>query len=196
MELDELKTIWNRADEMATAGYNITELIYRDSKSPLAAIVKNLKTALFIFPFVALLFAGEFLSSRHQSPTSILLFSILFIEFLFSLLNYGLVKKIQQPGGNIKESLVSRIELLRKLCNGYVYVQAGLYMLMGVLLEISMHWQFDSHFNGWEKINPAIRIGVYIVFLILQLLIKKGSQKKLYGRYLDQLNNLASQLDS
>ena len=196
MELDELKEIWNRADQTATARYNITELIYRDSKSPLAAIAKNLKAALFIFPFVALLFAGEFLGSRHQSPTSILLFTILFIEFLFSLLNYGLVKKIQQPGGNIKESLVSRIALLQKLCRGYVYVQAGLYALMAVLLEISMYWQLDSHFNGWAKINPAIRIGVYLVFLVLQLLIKKGSQKKLYGQYLDQLNNLAWQLDS
>ncbi len=195
MELDELKEMWNRADQITTAGYNVTELIYRDSKSPLAAIEKNLKTALFIFPFVVVLFAGQFLSNSHQSPTRMLLFAILFIEFLFSLLNYGLVKKMQQPGGNIRENLLTRVSLLQKLCGMYVYVQLGLYALMAVLLEISMYFQWDSNFNGWAKINPGIRIGVYIVFLVVQLLIKKASQKKLYGRYLDQLNNLALQLE-
>ena len=195
MELDEFKEIWNRADQITTAGYNVTELIYRDSKSPLAAIEKNLKTALFIFPFVAVLFIGQFLNSNHQSPTRVLLFAILIIEFLFSLLNYGVIKKIQQPGGNIKQNLFNRVLLLQKLCGMYLYVQLGLYTLMAVLLEISMYFQLDSNFNGWAKINPAIRIGVYIIFLVVQLLIKKASQKKLYGRYLDQLNNLALQLD-
>jgi hypothetical protein len=195
MELDEFKEMWNRADQLTVANYNVTELIYRDSKSPLAAIEKNLKAGLFIFPFVALLFTGQFLSSDHQSPTRVLLFAILFIEFLFSLLNYGLVKKIQQPKGDIKASVLSKVSLLQKLCSMYVYVQLGLYALMAVLLEISMYFQLDSNFNGWAKVNPVIRVGVYVIFLVVQLVIKRASQKKLYGRYLDQLNKLALQLD-
>jgi hypothetical protein len=195
MELDEFKKIWNRGDQLTVANYNVTELIYRDSKSPLAAIAKNLKAALFIFPFVALLFAGQFLSSDHQSPTRVLLFAILFIEFLFSLLNYGLIKKIQQPKGDIKTSLLSKVSLLKKLCSMYVYVQLGLYAVMAVLLEIGMYFQLDSNFNGWAKVNLLIRIAVYMIFLVVQLIIKRVSQKKLYGGYLDQLNNLAVQLD-
>jgi hypothetical protein len=195
MELDELKEMWNRADQTASANYNVTELIYRDSKSPLAAIERNLKFALLVFPLVAILFTGNFLGSSHQSPTRILLFAILFIEFLFSLLNYGLIKKIQQPEGDIKTSLLNKVSLLQKLCGLYVYVQLGLYALMVVLLEISMYFQLDNNFNGWAKINPAIRTTVYVVFLVVQLVIKRISQKKLYGQYLDQLNNLALQMD-
>jgi hypothetical protein len=198
MELDEFKTLFNTsAGAMKAANYNIMETIYTDSRGPLARLEKNLKITLYIFPFVVILFGGHFLdrASSHQSLTMLLLFAILTIEFLFSLFNYIVVKKLQQPAGNIKQNLLDKISRLKTLYNRYLYIHQGLYLLMAVLLELTMRFNLDANFNGWSNVNPVIRFAVYAAFLIVQFIVKRDTLKKYYGQYLDKLNSLVSQME-
>ncbi|MCR8559023.1 hypothetical protein KXD93_15305 [Mucilaginibacter sp. BJC16-A38] len=197
MELDQFKELWAKSTTQTSAvNYNIAEMIYHDSKSPLAALEKKFKASLYIFPFVVVLFAGGFISSGvHQRPTRYLLFTILFIEFLFSLFNYLTIKKIQQPAGSIKENLIKRVFLLEKRNSTQLYVHLLLYILMAVLLEVCVHFKFDADYAGWGAINPVLRIVVYVVFLTAQFLVKRRSQKKQYGQYIDKLNSLVAQME-
>ncbi|HEY4325393.1 MAG TPA: hypothetical protein VGN20_15460 [Mucilaginibacter sp.] len=198
MELDEFAALFNTsAGKIKAVNYNIMETIYTDSKGPLAMLEKNLKITLFIFPFVVILFGGSFLnrSPLPQSPTMWLLFAILSIEFLFSLFNYVIVKKIQQPMGNIKENLINKISRLQNLYTRYLYIHQGLYLLMAILLELTMYFNLDADFNGWSKVNPALRFAAYVAFLAIQFVIKRASLKKSYGQYLDKLNSLVSQME-
>src|ERR1700754_4592424 len=123
MELDELRDLWAKSATQPTAiNYNITELIYRDAKGPLAVLERKFKTALFIFPAVIILFGGTFISNgTNQSVITWLLFGILFTEFLFSLFNYITIKQIQQSAGNIKDNLLKRVFLLQQRNHNYLY---------------------------------------------------------------------------
>lgn len=197
MELDELRDMWAKSATQPTAiNYNITELIYRDAKGPLVTLEKKFKAALYIFPFVVLLFGGTFISQgTNQSVLMWLLFSILFIEFLFSLFNYITIKQIQQPAGNIKDNLLKRVFLLQQRNNNYLYLHVALYMLMAILLELSIYFNFDAGNNWWAHIAPALRATILIVFLTAQYFIKRHSQKQMYGRYIDKLSELIGQME-
>jgi hypothetical protein len=197
MELDDFKDLWAKSARQPTAlNYNITEMIYRDSKGPLAMLERKFKASLYIFPFVVILFTGGFISrGLQQSYERILLFIILFAGFLFSLINYLTIKKIQQPSGNIKENLIKRVFLLEKRNHTQPYLHLGLYILMAILLELGLHFHFDSDYTGWGTIHPALRITLYAVFLTLQFIVNRKSQKKQYGQYLDKLKDLIAQME-
>jgi hypothetical protein len=195
MELDEFKEMWSRFGEQASpTNDNITEMIYRDSQGPLATFEKNTKFTLFIFPLVAVLFGGVLLSQPQHSPTMWLLFAILFIEFLFAVFNYGIVKKIGQPQGNVKHDLLRKIAILQNSYRLYLLLNQILYLLMAILLEIGIYYHFDSNFDSWSKINPLLRVTVYVVFLLLQYITKRRSQKEHYGQYLEKMNGLVQQM--
>ncbi len=197
MELDELRDMWAKsATQPSVINYNITELIYRDAKGPLAILEKKFKAALYIFPFVVLLFGGTFISNgTTQSVIMWLLFSILFIEFLFSLFNYITVKQIQQPAGNIKENLLKRVFLLQQRNHNYMYLHVGLYTLMAALLELSVYFNFDASHNWWGHIAPVPRVAIIVAFLTAQYFIKRQSQRQMYGQYIDKLNELIGQME-
>lgn len=196
MELDQFKDMWAKtAMQPSATNYNISSLIYTDSKSPLAELAKRFKTGMFMFLLTVVIFGGTFISNgANQSVTIWLLFTILFIEFLFSLSNYLLVKKIQLPTGNIRENLIKRVYLLERRTANYLYIHTGLYVLMAVLLELSVHYHFDPAQGWWAGISPVLRLIIYIVFLAAQYVVKRKSQVKLYGQYIERLNGLIAQM--
>jgi len=197
MELDELRDMWAKSATPPTAiNYNITELIYRDAKGPLAMLEKKFKAALYLFPAVIILFGGTFISDgANQSVITWLLFGILFTEFLFSLFNYITIKQIQQPAGSIKHNLLKRAFVLQQRTQNYLYLHVGLYLLMAVLLELSVYLNFDVGHNWWRNITPVLRIAIIIVFLTAQYFIKRNSQRQMYGQYIDKLNELIGQME-
>ncbi len=197
MELDGLKDIWNKSTNQSPINNNIMDMIYRDREGPLALLEKKLKITLCIFPVVVILFGGTFLSKSlsQQSPAHWLLFTILFIEFLFSLGNYGIIKQIQQNDGNVRTNLLNKVAILQKRYKIYLFAHQGLYLLLAVLLEISMYKHWDANFNKWYTVNPIIRITVYAFFLVVQYLLKRASLQKHYGQYLERLNGLVHQID-
>jgi hypothetical protein len=197
MELDEFRDMWAKsATQPSAINYNITELIYRDAKGPLAMLEKKFKAALYTFPLVVILFGGTFISNGiNQSVIMWLLFSILFIEFLFALFNYITVKQIQQPAGNVKDNLLKRVFLLQQRNYNYLYLHVGLYVLMAMLLELSVYFNFDTSHNWWGHIAPVLRGAIIVAFLMSQYFIKRYSQKQMYGQYIDKLNELIGQME-
>jgi len=196
MEINEFKNLFDKNTNQSTIINNdMMTMIYTDTKSPLGTLEKKLRVTLYIFPFVLLLFGGRFLTegSRH-SPTAWLLFAILFLEFLVSLLNYAVTRKIRKPEGPVKQNLLSRVNLLENRYRWYLMLHHSMILLMAVLLEISMHYHLDSNFDGWSKVNPALRIAVYVIFFMLQYIIKRRSQKEHYGQYLEKLHQLIDEM--
>lgn len=195
MELDQLKEAWGNAGG-APANSDIDNIIGRKNNGPLSALEKNYRYAIYIFPFVMVLFAGQFFSksAAQHSPTSWLLFGILFIEFLVALVNLVTVKKIQNATGNLRDNLLGQLAILRSRYHNYLYIHQALYAVMAVLLEVSMHEHWDTNFEGWYNVNIFLRMLVYGVFLTLQFIIRRSSEKRQYGRHLERLNELVRDL--
>jgi hypothetical protein len=198
MELDEFKQQWVKStDASQPVNTNIMELINNKSSSPLAALEKKLKINFYIFPFVALLFAGKLIghATLIHNATSWLLFGILLTEFVFYTFSYIMVKRIQQPGGKTKENIRYRINTIQHTIRWQVIINEVLYTIMAIVLEISMRNQWDSDFGGWYSVSAIIRYGVYLLILIFIFIMKRNSNQKFYGQYLAKLNDLIRQIN-
>ena len=123
-----------------------------------------------------------------------LLLFILFTELLFSVFNLFVIKKIRNAQGNIRENLVIRIHLLRKVFKQFLRVYISLYVLMAVLLEVSMYYQVDGLFEGWHRLSVLIRGIVYVFVLVLIYQAKRSSQQEHFGNYLEQLKTIMGQI--
>jgi hypothetical protein len=198
MEMEEFKDMVNKSADKVTPIHNdVMKIIYTDNRSPLATLEKKLKVTLYIFPFVLVLFCGRLFTkdAMQHISTAWLLFAILSLEFFVSLFNYRVTKKLRRQEGSVKANLMVKVQLLQNRYNWYFRVHNMMMLLMAVLLEITIHYHWDSNFDGWSNVNPILRVSMYIIFFAAQYLVKHHSQKKQYGQYLDHLNTLASQIE-
>lgn len=197
MELDDLKKMADLATEnYKPANNNTMELITHKSQGTLEQLAQKLKMGLFPFPITVVLFSIVF-STNAPAFHSILmwmLLGILFIEFVNLLFNYSLVKKLQDTSGSTRENLSIKISRLQRSFKRQPLITLCLYALMAVVLEMVMYYHVDANFNGWFEIPMALRISVYIVFLVIQLAFKKLFYKKQFGNYLENLKNLFQEL--
>jgi hypothetical protein len=197
MELANLKQMMDAStSDYKPLNNNIAELIGRKSQGPFAQLDNRLKFALYPFPLTALLFGIVFInnSSALQSPSMWVLLIILLIEFISSLFNYGIVKKIQEPAGNTKENLLLKLIRLEKSFSLHFILNACLYIVMFILLEIGMNNQWENNFEGWHSVTFFIRILCYTGFFIFQFFIKKYFYKKQFGQNIIELKNLVQQM--
>ena len=197
MELDDLKNMMDASTSIYKPSNNDTmELINNKSHGPLAMLEGKLKTALFLFPLTALLFVGVFINNSlaYHSLIMWLLLAILFIEFISSLFNYGIVKGLQKPTGNTKENMIAKIAMLDRGFRRHFVINTCLYVAMAVVLEIAMFYHMEKNYEEWYSLPFLLRIACYIGFLIFQFFLKKYFYKKQFGQYLKELNNLVQQL--
>ncbi len=194
MEIDDLKKTWDESFSSADPGSNIYRMIL-EHKSPLMMLEKKTKLAIWIFSLAAVLFAGTFYdhSLVRQSPVMWMLSFILFTEFIFSVFNLFLIKKIQNTQGNIRENLIKHINVLSNGFKQFLMLYISLYVLMVVLLEVSIYYQIDSLFDGWRQIAVLIRGIAYVFVIAIIYQLKRSSQHKHYGNYLVQLKTIMDQ---
>jgi hypothetical protein len=197
MELDNFKKMMDASTSIyKPENNNIMELINNKSRGPLAKLERNLKSALFLFPLTALVFVAVFINNSlaYHSLSMWLLLAILFIEFISSLFNYGIVKKLQRPTGNTKKNMIAKVRILGKDFKRHFVMNACLYVVMAVMLEIAMYYHIERNYEGWYGLPFLLRTICYIGFLIFQFFLKKYFYKKQFGQYFEELNNLVQQL--
>jgi hypothetical protein len=200
MELDELKTLLDKtAAGPIAANQKIADIITLDSLGPLAQLKKKIKFILYLLPITMLLFAGILASvigmDELKNIPVIWILVIFFVKLVLSLLNYYTIIRIQKLNGNIRDTLVKKVQLLKLRYKWYFIVNAALFLLMPVFIELDINFAPHGYFHGLgEKINPFIRMAWYLVVFIPILVIKNESQKQNYGRYLDKLNALLKQM--
>jgi len=195
MELDEFKELCNRsADEQTLANQNITDMITQESRGPLAQLQKKTKYTLYLFPLSLIFFACLFIPAFGAGGINVpmlLVFFVLFTEYIVSVLNYYTIKKMQQASGNVRENLLKKMNVLRLRYKLYFILYITLFLMMPAYLELS---HFTGHFAGLAKINPFIRVAWYILVFGCLFVIKKEAQKQQYEQYLDQLKRLLDQM--
>ena len=198
MELDELKEMADTTTNNYTPlNNNIMELISHKSQGALAPLAQKIKMGLFPFPITAVLFAVLFITNAqaYHSNLNWMLLCILLIEFINLLFNYGLVKKLQDPSGSTRENLIAKINRLQKSFKRQFLITVCLYAAMAIVLEITMYYHADANFSGWFTTPMGLRLCFYVVFLVIQFMLKKHFYKKQFGKHLEELEHLFQQLN-
>ena len=195
MELDDLKNIVDTSTSNYKPINNILEVISHKSQNSLAGLAQKIQIGLIPFPLTVLLFSAGFIADplAFRSLLKWLLLFILFIEFIYSVFTYGLVKKLQNPLGSTKENFLSKINRLKISFKQQFLITLCLYSLLAIALEIAMYYNADANFRIWYKTPVLVRIFCYIVFLIIQQILKKHFFKKQFGEYIRDLDNLIGQ---
>lgn len=196
MEMDELKNMWDQGTNLPKQKNNLSEMLSTDKHNPLLMLEKKTWIAFWIFPLVGLLFAGTFFEhalARH-SLVMWLLFATLFAEFIFTVFNLITFRQMQNAQGSIRENLLNRINILSQRFQVFLQIYIAMYLLMAVLLEIALNHHLDSLFDSWGHVSWVIRVFTYSVVITIIYLAKRSSQKKHYGVYLQQIRNIADQM--
>ena len=201
MELDEFKELYNSStDKQTPSNQNIMDIIHRESQGPLAGLQKNIKYTLYIFPVAMVVYIGLFIyvASIHDATHHLgswVIFLILFPEYLVSVLNYYTIKKLQDPGGKVKENLANKVRLLKKRYKWYLLINGFLLAMVPLFIEADFHYHLDCEFAGIGKINVFIRIAWYIIIFGGLFIIKSKYQKQNYDVYLDELSGILKQTE-
>ncbi len=196
MELDDLKNIVDTSTRSyKPVNNNIMELLSHKSQNSLSGLAQKIKIGLIPFPLTVLWFSAGFVTDplAFRSLLRWLLLFILFIEFIYSIFTYELVKRLQNPTGSTKENFLSKINSLKISFKRQYLITLCLYSLLAIALEIAMYYNADANFSMWYKMPMLLRIFCYIVFLIIQQILKKHFFKRQFGEYLEKLDNLIQQ---
>lgn len=195
MELDNLKNTWNKAGSRPL-NINIMETITSMPKNPLAQLQRKLKFNFYIFPVVVILFAGHLFSSTSPLHASTcMLYGVLLTEFIFYAYSYGMVKRLQQAEGPTRVNLLQRVSGLQQVMKWQLVTNEVLYIVMAVFLEISMRNHWDNRFEDWYNIALPLRIFAYAAILVFIYLMKRRSNHRHYGHYIDKLSDLLKQTE-
>lgn len=211
MELDELKIqLKQKLDEARgqKSPADIAMLLTRKTQS----VLQKLKNSLWfeiIFCIIAIAgFAYIGITSKHQSfRIYFSVFSILFVAFLIILI-YLLkrVKVLSSSNMPVKEHLVNIHNTLKEFTKRYFQFSMSLIpiciLFSGYLGYVDgkngdSFEEFDkitSHFSNAKQV--LIFMGIYMIALAVGVYyFTKWYLRKLYGKYLDELQNCINELN-
>lgn len=143
---------------------------------------------LIFFAVTTLIFSPFLFIPEQRNFLFEILYFILSVESLISLLGFLQIKNLEQKGINIKETLIRRISGLRSIYKSYIFLNAALYLVLAILIEVKMGSL--GGFDSWEKIAWPLRLTAYGLFIIFQILQKNWSFQKNYGAYLSSMIHL------
>jgi len=209
MELDELKYQLKakmEADTPNTSVETLNKALHSNSQS----ILGKLKKSLIFEIIVGIIFLIAFIYVSVTSPWWSIrvyfnVFNIVCVVFL--LLLFSLLKKINQASAShvpVKSNLTSLLQVLREFVKRYFQLTMG---LIPVCFGLSFWLGYQDGLNNSSAIPEIIHFsssnqaliffGVYAVVLTIGIyFFTKWYLKKLYGKYLDELETLIQELDN
>jgi len=211
MELDELKIHLKQKiddDRGQKSPADIAILLTRKTNSIIHKLKKSLwfeiaSCFIFIMIFGYLSIFNQYTSIRIYFSA----FTILIIAFL--LLLFYLLKKVNQLSGSnlpIKENLISLHSLLKEFTKRYFQFTMS---LLPICLFFSAYLGYQDGKNGViidgldslaSKFNNGKELIIFLIVYIIILTVgtyyfTKWYIKKLYGKYLDQLQDCINELN-
>ena len=188
MELKDLENILSRAAAKNIPGVQQIVLKKSTSFDPFRNIKIRFMWILIFFAVTTLIFSPFLFIPEKRNFLFEILYFILSVESLISLLGFLQIKNLEQKGINIKETLIRRISGLRSIYKSYIFLNAALYLVLAILIEVKMGSL--GGFDSWEKIAWPLRLTAYGLFIIFQILQKNWSFQKNYGVYLSSMIHL------
>ncbi len=188
MELKDLENILSRAAAKNIPGVQQIVLKKSTSFDPFRNIKIRFMWILIFFAVTTLIFSPFLFIPEQRNFLFEILYFILSVESLISLLGFLQIKNLEQKGINIKETLIRRISGLRSIYKSYIFLNAALYLVLAILIEVKMGSL--GGFDSWEKIAWPLRLTAYGLFIIFQILQKNWSFQKNYGAYLSSMIHL------
>ncbi|WP_044173457.1 hypothetical protein [Flectobacillus major] len=193
MELDDLKNIWQQAQNSPQTSFDAEQIMLMARQKSLN-IVDKLKRNIMIEIWVGLVcipFLGYYIFQANE-PSQFRLYAgiglILIVTLLFSF--YGVLKKLNAFGQSdlsLKVSLQNLILQFKQFIKLYYYVNL---LLTPISFFLGAYYGLHTLVNGLKIASIIALIGLPFVYFFVKSYIRK-----LYGKHLDRLQILLEELD-
>jgi hypothetical protein len=198
MELDDLKQAWNQSNSKQTKNKDIMEMIQQPDYGPVAALKKAFRKQIAL---VITLMAFVIITTvKDTVGLSVNVMFWAYIAFCFGLIifyyfNYRIVKQMEVMDTDIRSNLEKQITILEtRLRWKRIGLRVTLLFFIA-LAEILPYYQHYRMLDKWHALATGLRIGAYVLFLILQYFANKRVMQLKFGNHLAHLKKLVKDME-
>ena len=173
------------------------ELIQHKSYGPIAALKRSYRKqilVMLVMPFFLFLTNSQDITKPLSSVMywSYVVFCIGMAAF--SINNYIIANRMQRMDGILKSNLEQQITLLETRMKWKIIGLRVVLLFFIVLVEVLPYFQHFRMLDKWHSLPVYARYGFYAALLILQYFINPLVLHRKFGRHLDSMKHLVSEL--
>lgn len=206
MELDDMKTIWNDKTVETTDAGKISELIGKQSQSPVAKMKRNLRIEVVLLAFslglVTVYYFFAFKSEYRIIGWAYASLLVLFCYYFFR--KNKLLNEMQCASCRIKSNLELQLRQLERYVRFYLFSGTAIVPILFIFLGIVLSYKKPTLINKTilypSSTNPVWKF-LFAWFILLSVstaimwVLNRAYVNKLYGRHIHKLKKLLAQIN-
>ncbi len=205
MELDDMKNIWDDSIEAASAD-RISAMIGKQSQSPIAKMKRNLRMELLILIFsLGIVAAYYFIAFKSEYSIIGWVYALLLVLFCYYFFRKNkLLNEMQCSSCRVKSNLELQLRMLERYVRFYLISGTAILPILFIFLGIVLYYKKPALINETvlypSAINPVWKF-LLAWFILLSVsttimwVLNRGFVNKLYGRHINKLKQLLTQIN-
>lgn len=207
MELEQLKEMWNSADEQhkASSAEELQALLRKKSQSPIAKMKRNLFLELIVvvvlYTLIIVYYFLNFSGGMLALPVFLFLIGVVYVFYYIR--KNKLLKQMECNSCEVKANLNMQVKTLEKYVRFYLLAGTAIFPLTMivasciVLFYSPQSQQYPSALQSKQflLLFAAILIAATTLFTIPIYFINKWYVRKLYGQHIERLKSIVDEMD-
>ncbi len=206
MELDDLKIIWQDKSIQGTDANKISEMIGKQSQSPVSKMKRNLRMELLIFIFsLCSVIVYYFIAFRSEYSVIAWAYVILLVLVCYYFFRKDkLLNEMQCSSCRVKSNLELQLGQLERYVKFYLISGTAIVPILFIFLGIVLYYKKPALINRTilypSTTNPIWKF-LLAWFILLSFstaivwMLNRGYVYKLYGRHINKLKQLLAQIN-
>ncbi len=206
MELDDMKNIWKDNSIEAASVDKISTMIGRQSQSPIAKMKRNLRMELLILIFsLGIVAAYYFIAFKSEYSIIGWVYALLLVLFCYYFFRKNkLLNEMQCSSCRVKSNLELQLRMLERYVRFYLISGTAILPILFIFLGIVLYYKKPILINETilypSATNPVweFLLAWFILLSVSTMImwvLNRGYVNKLYGRHINKLKQLLTQIN-
>jgi len=206
MELDDMKVIWNDRSIEGTDAKKISEMIGKQSQSPIAKMKRNLRIEVLLLAFsLGSVTVYYFIAFKGEYSIIGWVYAVLLVLFCYYFFRKNnLLNEMQCSSCRVKPNLELQLRQLERYATFYLFSGTAIVPVLFIFLGIVLYYKKPALINKTilypSLTNPVWKF-LLAWFILLSVstaimwVLNRGYINKLYGRHINKLKQLLAQIN-
>jgi len=206
MELDDMKNIWNDEGIEAAGADTISAMIGKQSQSPIAKMKRNLRMELWILvPSLGIGAIYYFIAFKSEYSIIGWVYTLLLALFCYYFFRKNkLLNEMQCSSCRVKSNLELQLKMVERYVRFYLVSGTATLPVLLIFMGIVLYYKKPSLINKTvlypSATNPVWKflLAWFILLTVsttIMWLLNRGYINKLYGRHINKLKQLLTQIN-
>lgn len=205
MELDQLKSIWQKDESAQKASEHMLPMLSRRSNNPIARMKRNLLIELIaivlLYGFTIVYYAIAFHGRLNEVSWFMIVVALFF--FIYYYRKNKLLNEMECVSCHVKSNLEQQVKTLEKYVRFYLIAGTALIPLTLLFFSFILYWKLPriprsvlfphDGFPIWE--TSFAWIALILISTVLAFYLNRWYVKKLYGNHVQKLKELLAEME-